>query len=76
MKCCALCGFVKLSHHNQHFKRKRNTYNDQISPLMGCTPYGIAYCVMAKILQMKMENICIFAQNVINKNTIYTKLHI
>jgi hypothetical protein len=25
MKCCALCGVVKLSHHNQHFKI--NTYN-------------------------------------------------
>jgi len=25
MKCCALCGVVKWSHHNQHFKR--NTYN-------------------------------------------------
>jgi hypothetical protein len=24
MKCCALCGVVKLSHHNQHLKR--NTY--------------------------------------------------
>jgi hypothetical protein len=48
MKCCALCGFVKLSHHTQHFKRKRNTYNDQISPLMGCMPYVIAICVMVK----------------------------
>ncbi len=48
MKCCALCGFVKLSHHNQYFKRKTNTYNDQISPLMGCTPYEIAYFAMAK----------------------------
>jgi hypothetical protein len=48
MKCCALCGFVKLSHHIQHFKRRINTYYDQIFPLMGCTPYGIVNCVMAK----------------------------
>jgi len=37
MKCCALCGSIILSHHNQHFKRKRNTYNnDPISPFLGC----------------------------------------
>jgi hypothetical protein len=48
MKYCALCGSIKLGHHIQHFKRRRNTYNNQISPLMGCTPYGIANCVMAK----------------------------
>jgi hypothetical protein len=25
MKCCAQCGVVNWSHHNQHFKR--NTYD-------------------------------------------------
>jgi hypothetical protein len=48
MKYCALYAYVKLSRHIQHFKRRRNTYNDQISPVMGCTPYGIANCVMVK----------------------------
>jgi hypothetical protein len=48
MKCGVICGSIKLSHHTQHFKRKRNTYNDQIYPLMGCTPYAIANCVMVK----------------------------
>ncbi len=48
MKCGAICGSIQSSHHTQHFKRKRNTYNDQIYPLMGCTPYAIANCVMVK----------------------------
>ncbi len=47
MKCCALCGAIRLSHHNQHFKRKRNTYiNDPISPFLGYMSYGIANCII------------------------------
>ncbi len=48
MKCCALCGSIKLSHHNEHFKKRKNMYNDAISPIVGCTPYGIANCIMVK----------------------------
>jgi hypothetical protein len=48
IKCCALCGYAKLSHHNEHFKKRKNMYNNEISPIVGCTPYGIATCIMAK----------------------------
>jgi hypothetical protein len=48
MKCCALCGSITLSHHNEHFKKKKNMYNDAISPIAGCTLYGVANCIMAK----------------------------
>jgi H+/Cl- antiporter ClcA len=50
MKCCALCGSVKLNHHNQHFKKRKNLYNNAISPIVGCTVYGIANYIMAKYI--------------------------
>ncbi len=48
MKCCALCGSIKLSHHNEHFKKRKNNNNSAISHIVGCKPYGITNCIMAK----------------------------
>jgi hypothetical protein len=48
MNCCALCNFVRLSHHYHHFKRERNIYNDPILPSIICMPNGSANCMMAE----------------------------
>jgi hypothetical protein len=34
LKCYVLCGSVKLSYHNEHFKKRNNMYNNAISPIV------------------------------------------
>jgi hypothetical protein len=48
MKCCALYGSIKLSHHNEQFKKRKNNNNSAISHIVGCRPYGISNYVTVK----------------------------
>jgi hypothetical protein len=52
MKCCAICGIVKLIHQNKHFKKMKSIYNKLHSIEHGCTPYGIANCLLFNFTTM------------------------
>jgi len=40
--------FYEVRSSHSTFQKEKKYLNNQISPLMGCMPYGIANCVMAK----------------------------
>jgi hypothetical protein len=40
--------FYEVRSSHSTFQKEKKYLNTQISPLMGCMPYGIANCVMAK----------------------------
>jgi len=47
MKCCAICGIVKLNHQHKNFRKMKNVYNKKNDVDPGCTPYGVANCLLS-----------------------------
>jgi len=47
MKFCAICGIVKLNHQHKNFRKMKNVYNKKNDVDPGCTPYGVANCLLS-----------------------------
>jgi len=47
MKCCAICGIVKLNYQHKHFLKVKNVYNKQNDVDPRCTPYGVTNCLLS-----------------------------
>jgi hypothetical protein len=50
MKCVAICGLTKLHRQHKHFKSFNSMYNKLNTSELGCTPYGIANCLLSNYM--------------------------